>query len=44
MTRVVKMTFLITLNVREKQRELNGVPLWIALPTYTQFLFIYVYA
>jgi len=34
--------YLITLNVRE-QRELNRVPLWIALPTYIQILFVYVY-
>jgi len=26
-----------------EQRELDGVLLWIVLPTYTQLLFVYVY-
>ena len=35
---------LITLNVMRERRELDGVSLWIVLPTYTLFLFVYVYA
>jgi len=42
--KVVEITCLITLNIMREQRELNGVPLWIALPIYTQMLFVYVYA
>jgi len=38
------MTGLITLNVIREQRELDKVPLWIALSIYTQMLFVYVYA
>ena len=36
--------FLITLNVKREWRELDRVPLWIWLPTYTQILFVYMYA
>ena len=35
---------LITLNVMRERRELDGVSWWIVLPTYTLFLFVYVYA
>jgi len=35
---------LITLNVMRERRELDGVFLWIVLPTYILFLFVYVYA
>jgi len=35
---------LITLNVMRERKELDGVSWWIGLPTYTQFLFVYVYA
>ena len=35
---------LITLNVMRERRELDGVSRWIVLPTYTLFLFVYVYA
>ena len=34
----------ITLNVMRERRELDGVSWWIVLPTYTHFLFVYVYA
>ena len=36
--------YLITLNVMRERRELDGVSWWIVLPTYTLFLFVYVYA
>ena len=35
---------LITLNVMRERRELDRVSWWIVLPTYTLFLFVYVYA
>ena len=35
---------LITLNVMRERRKLNRVLWWIVLPTYTQILFVYVYA
>ena len=35
---------LVTLNVMRERRELDGVSWWIVLPTYTLFLFVYVYA
>jgi len=35
---------LITLNIKRERRELDGVSWWIVLPTYTLFLFVYVYA
>ena len=44
MTRPVVTTCLTTLNVMREQRELDGVSRWIVLPTYTLFLFVYVYA
>ena len=36
--------YLITLNVMRERRELDRVSWWIVLPTYTLFLFVYVYA
>ena len=44
MTRPVVTTCLTTLNVMRERRELDGVSRWIVLPTYTLFLFVYVYA
>ena len=44
MTRPVVTTCLTTLNVMRERRELDGVSQWIVLPTYTLFLFVYVYA
>jgi len=37
------MTFLLHSIFIREQRELNRVLLWIALPTYTQILFVYIY-
>ena len=44
MTRPAVTTVFITLNVMRERRELDGVSEWIVLPTYTLFLFVYVYA
>ena len=44
MTSLVEKTGLSYSTFMRERRELNGVSWWIVLPTYTHFLFVYVYA